>query len=35
MSTSNQSYKELAIPYFKEVFDHIDQVMIQHQIPII
>lgn len=33
MSTSNQSYKELAIPYFKEVFDIIDKAMIQHQIP--
>ena len=33
MSTSNQSYKELAIPYFKEVFEIIDTVMIQQQIP--
>lgn len=33
MSTSNQSYKELAIPYFKEVFEIIDKTMIQHQIP--
>lgn len=33
MSTSNQSYKELAIPYFKEVFEIIDHSMIQHQIP--
>lgn len=33
MSTSNQSYKELAIPYFKEVFEIIDKAMIQHQIP--
>lgn len=24
---SNQSYKELGIPYFKEVFDCIDEVM--------
>jgi hypothetical protein len=27
MNTLNQSYKELAIPYFKEVFDVIDEVM--------
>ncbi len=27
MSTSNQTYKELAIPYFKESFDCIDEVM--------
>lgn len=33
MNTSNQSYKELAIPYFKEVFEIIDNAMIQHQIP--
>lgn len=33
MSTSNQSYKELAIPYFKEVFEIIDQVMIKHSVP--
>lgn len=33
MSTSNQSYKELAIPYFYEVFEIIDKVMLQHQIP--
>lgn len=33
MSTSNQSYKELAIPYFKDVFEIIDKAMIQHQIP--
>lgn len=33
MSTSNQSYKELAIPYFREVFEVIDKAMIQHQIP--
>ena len=29
MSTSNQTYKELAIPYFKEVFDIIDRVLIR------
>jgi predicted nucleotidyltransferase len=33
MITSNQSYKELAIPYFKEVFDIVDKIMIQHNIP--
>ncbi|UII21568.1 hypothetical protein [Fulvivirga ligni] len=33
MNTSNQSYKELAIPFFKEVFDHVDEVMISHNIP--
>lgn len=33
MNTSNQSYKELAIPYFKEVFEIIDEVMQKHQIP--
>ncbi len=33
MSTSNQTYKELAIPYFKEVFDIIDEVMIKLNVP--
>ena len=33
MSTSNQSYKELAIPYFREVFECIDRIMIGHGIP--
>jgi predicted nucleotidyltransferase len=33
MSTSNQTYKELAIPYFKETFDCIDQIMSALQIP--
>ncbi len=33
MNTSNQTYKELAIPYFKETFDCIDQVMAEHGIP--
>ncbi len=33
MNTSNQTYKELAIPYFKETFDCIDQIMSAHQIP--
>jgi predicted nucleotidyltransferase len=33
MSTSSQTYKELAIPYFKESFDTIDEVMQELQIP--
>jgi len=33
MTISNQSYKELSIPYFKEVFEIIDTSMNQHQIP--
>jgi len=33
MSTSNQTYKQLAIPYFKEVFDTIDEVMIKLKVP--
>ncbi|MEQ6118580.1 hypothetical protein [Reichenbachiella sp. MALMAid0571] len=33
MNTSNQSYKELAIPYFKEVFETIDEIMIRYNIP--
>lgn len=33
MSTSNQTYKELAIPYFKEVFDSIDEVMVKRNVP--
>lgn len=33
MNTSNQTYKELAIPYFKEVFDSIDEVMIKLNVP--
>ncbi len=33
MNTSNQTYKELAIPYFKEVFDAIDKIMIAMDIP--
>jgi predicted nucleotidyltransferase len=33
MSTLNQTYKELAIPYFKESFDCIDEVMQELQIP--
>lgn len=33
MTTLSQSYKELAIPYFKEVFEIIDKVMIKHSVP--
>lgn len=33
MSTSNQTYKQLSIPYFKEVFDCIDKVMIKLNVP--
>lgn len=33
MNTSNQTYKELAIPYFKEVFDIIDKVMVKLNVP--
>lgn len=33
MSTSKQTYKELAIPYFKEVFERIDEIMIKHHVP--
>jgi len=33
MSTSNQTYKELSIPYFKESFDCIDEVMRELNIP--
>jgi predicted nucleotidyltransferase len=33
MSTSSQSYKELAIPYFKEVFEIIDEIMQGRQVP--
>lgn len=33
MSTSNQTYKELSIPYFKEVFDCIDEVMRKQNVP--
>lgn len=33
MSTSKQSYKELAIPHFKEVFDIIDRVLTGLGIP--
>ena len=33
MNSLNQTYKELAIPHFKEVFDIIDEIMIHHEIP--
>ena len=33
MNSLNQTYKELAIPHFKEVFDIIDEIMIRHEIP--
>lgn len=33
MNTLNQTYKELAIPYFKETFDAIDEIMQEHNIP--
>lgn len=33
MNESNQTYKELSIPYFKEVFDCIDEVMKKLKIP--
>ena len=33
MSKSSQTYKELAIPYFKEVFDIIDDVLVKLNIP--
>ncbi|MEZ4802283.1 MAG: nucleotidyl transferase AbiEii/AbiGii toxin family protein [Gelidibacter sp.] len=33
MNTSNQTYKQLAIPYFREVFECIDEVMIKLNVP--
>lgn len=33
MNSLNQTYKELAIPHFKEAFDLIDEIMIHHKIP--
>lgn len=33
MNISNQTYKELAIPYFKESFDVLDEVMRKLKIP--
>jgi len=33
MTTLNQSYKDLAIPYFKKVFEIIDKIMKEHSVP--
>ncbi len=33
MNSLNQTYKELSIPYFKEVFEIIDKIMLKHKIP--
>ena len=33
MTTSGQTYKELAIPYFKEVFQIIDDILSERGIP--
>lgn len=33
MSTSDQTYKELAIPFFKEAFNMIDEVLTRLEIP--
>lgn len=33
MNSLNQTYKDLAIPYFKEVFDIIDEVLVQLSVP--
>ena len=33
MNSSNQTYKELSIPYFKDVFEIIDEIMVKHKIP--
>ncbi|MET3034597.1 nucleotidyl transferase AbiEii/AbiGii toxin family protein [Chryseobacterium sp. NRRL B-14859] len=33
MSTSNQTYKELSIPHFKEVFEIIDSTMLMFNVP--
>ncbi len=33
MNTSSQTYKQLSIPYFKEIFDCIDSVMFQLNVP--
>ena len=33
MNISNQTYKELSTPYFKETFDCIDEIMNAHKIP--
>ena len=33
MSTSNERYKQLAVPYFKEVFEIIDDIMVSRGHP--
>ncbi|NOX84736.1 MAG: hypothetical protein GXO86_02035 [Chlorobi bacterium] len=33
MNSSKKSYKELAIPYFREIFNIIDDVMVSNHIP--
>ena len=33
MNTSNLTYKDLAIPYFREVFEIIDETMQKHNVP--
>lgn len=33
MSSSNQTYKELAIPHLREVFEAIDEVMLKYEVP--
>lgn len=33
MNSFNQTYKELSIPYFKEVFEIIDEIMVKQKIP--
>lgn len=33
MNSSNQTYKELALPFFKETFDCIDEVMLALHLP--
>ena len=32
-NTSKNTYKELAIPHFKEVFDIVDGVLTEHEVP--
>ncbi|MCB9230727.1 MAG: hypothetical protein H6581_03650 [Bacteroidia bacterium] len=33
MNTSNQTYKDLSIKFFREVFEEIDAVMHKHGVP--
>lgn len=33
MHSLNQTYKALAIPHFKEVFEIVDEIMMHHQVP--